>query len=404
MIYSIYLLLILSNLFHLEFFGIFPRETKFLGDLLLILTIILINSYKRKNNIDFIISKKIVPIQYILNLFLLLIVFLLIKTFFEWGEIIFVLRQARRWFLFFLYLYIYLAIIKYQIYCYRIINIYFHFIVVILVIVSSLIYLGYPIGYNESFYQFQGGQLVLKIFVPGAVLIYFYVIYNYYKIKINNKMFNVFKYFLMILVFFLISQIVPFRAWFLTISVITSLVYLFFQKEKSTNKLFLLVVLSALFFYAYDLIIETRVFTWLSSVNFDISDSSSTFSYRYFNDITKLLHLKSLNLFWGLGFIHQDSFASKVIGFSSETNDTGLVELILTSGIIGTVLFFILISVLVIRIYSYTILTNNRNVLISVIISSLILLVSSNLFLYEFGLIPIFIILIKVAHDDYFAR
>jgi len=178
-------------------------------------------------------------------------------------------------------------------------------------------------------------------------------------------------------------------------------------------KYFRLVKWSFLIFVIIILIVVTGFLStkiqWVSSSYTDISDIRGDFLTRYVNDILKLRKVENryIYLIDGVGFVHKNSEAAEYLDFSSETNDTGWVEIVLTGGIIGSLLFVLLFFshlIYFLKLYSTT-KKSNILTLIGIWIMSGILLFSSNLLFWDFGFVPIalfsFAILAKVYNINW---
>lgn len=402
-------LLITISTFQLNFFGWLPRETKIIGDVLFIFLVFYLlfsdkNSYKNDNTIS---DLAIIPKRLVI-VFIIYILFQILYSFFLWGEIQLILQQSRRWLIASIYFFIIISL--YPIFfSNKLIFKYLIFTSFLITINIFLLNSGFDFPSADSVWQAQGDILVFKPFIPGTIILYFFfihfaILFFTKELTFTKKVLSI----ILILFFAIICmELIPFRGWVITsfLGIGTSLTIFYISKNKFSKLLKPIVTI----FFALVLILATNFASdkikWLSSSFIDVNEIKGDFLTRYITDISKLeiLETRDIFLLGGIGFVHQSSNVADMIGFSSETNDTGWVEILLTGGITGSILFLILyISFLRFFIKLYLI-SNNRNILtlVSIWIMSGLLLFSSNVLLWDFGFVPISLFSIAILSKYY---
>ena len=402
-------LLLVSGYFQLSFFGWLPREVKFLGDLslfLLLFYLLLLPSPEINFSFKEMKARKITKI--FLIAFSLFLSFQILFSIITWGEPFLVLRQARRWIVISCY---FMIILSNKVYLFDSKLILKNALVVLFILlVNIFIYqIGSKVPFGDSIYQAQGGVVVYKLFFPGIFIIYIFLMYFGIDVftesklsKSNKKNITFFVLLLLTVLLFL-----PFRSWVIAsfISIFLAiLIYLVSQKSSKRNLVWKTLTMVSCIFIA--LIITNRT-DWLKSSFYDFENIQGSYLHRLINDITKLdVFNNSEYLINGIGFVHKSSAGADFLGFSSETNETGWIELVISGGIIGTVIFigfYISIFVYLVNLFKKT---NCKNILIilSVWLMSGVLMISSNLLLWDFGFVPItfiFIVFLNECKDTY---
>jgi hypothetical protein len=249
----------------------------------------------------------------------------------------------------------------------------------------------------ESTWQEQGGILVFKPFVPGSFILYIAFVYSTirtftYEFSVKRRLFNLFLSFILLVINI---TLIPFRAWVICslFAVIISLLIFYFSLLKIKSMLRWVFLFSSISFVIIYTGFASNSINWISSAFVEEQSMEGDYLVRYLRDVSKLeiLNAREIYLIDGIGFVHRSSEAAEQIGFSSETNDTGWVEILLTGGLVGTIVFFMFYLSVLIYFAKLFISLKYRPFLglLSVWITAGLLFISSNLLLWDFGFIPI---------------
>jgi len=403
--------LILAGFLHLQLGDWLPPYIRYAGDLLL-MTIFLIVLMAFKSYTQ----SKVERIGQIIAItFFMINILYIIYSFISWGELLLIIRLARQPLLSTMYLYTILKL--YAINYKEIRDNRFEFIFLSFLAINAL-FVGLKIywpAYSEEAELFQG-LLVRKIFVKGSVALYLLPILVVGKSKKDYSyiLYN----FLVLFYFFIIAiYILPFRSWFIVITIafiVQSLIYLFHQ----TNSFIKYIkVLAIIILYSYIIIAIIFIFpisntlkNWLNSLIIDIIGSSGTFEYRLIRDWSRVaMQLEDhwIYILFGYGFIHPESFAATYKGFSTETNDVGIVQFLLTYGFLGT-LFFFIFWLYWIYMYVKTFFITSIQSFLKIAFVLIVMfgtLLSSNFFLWETFFVPIFFaigVLLNSVSKEYY--
>ena len=392
------LILITISLFQLSFFGLLPREIKILGDILFICLIIYLvikySRYLKENNANINGAPKF-P-KYFTLLFFLYVIFQILYSCVLWGEPLYVLQEGRRWFI--AALYFYLIVSGYSIlFDYKIITKFIYIMSFVIIINVLLLKAGINFPSAESTWQEQGGILVFKPFVPGSFILYIAFVYSTirtftYEFSVKRRLFNLFLSFILLVINI---TLIPFRAWVICslFAVIISLLIFYFSLLKIKSMLRWVFLFSSISFVIIYTGFASNSINWISSAFVEEQSMEGDYLVRYLRDVSKLeiLNAREIYLIDGIGFVHRSSEAAEQIGFSSETNDTGWVEILLTGGLVGTIVFFMFYLSVLIYFAKLFISLKYRPFLglLSVWITAGLLFISSNLLLWDFGFIPI---------------
>jgi len=392
-------LLVMASLFQLSFLGLLPQYGyKIFGDILLFIIFIRIFLGKKKNNHikssdKFIIINHIIAVTFIVfTLFLILYTSLMYDT-----NLFTTIKYSRRWLIFGLYL-LMLTYVSYNIYFFdfnMLKNIYFVLSVISIIIILlnqkySLDFKGITQGIN-----YQGGQIVYKTFSPGnflVITIFIYFTFIYLNIpKIKN--------FILLILFFLITfNIIRFRSWIIAtfFSILFTWLIIIVKKNSifHTLRYIIMLIIISLFIIIFWSKLKPSFINkinWLSSAYYDFIYNEGSWKYRYEVDIYKLYQFteNNINIIVGNGFLGEKF---KLVKFQTITNDTGFVEVILTGGLISSLLVLSIFILKFVHLYKYI----TKDIFIQVAfvtwIVVFVLMISSNLLLWDFGFVPLFII------------
>jgi len=336
--------LIIAGLLHLQLGDWLPPYVRYGGDLLLVILFIILVSSKNGAGIEIKRTGQIIGVT-----FFTLNVLYVIYSFLFWGELLLVVRLARQSLLFSMYLYIVsklYGISPKRMQKYRVELIFLVFLALNTLLAGLKIYLP---TYSEEAVLFQGLP-VRKIFVRGSVGLYLLPLFWG---RADKRTYSYQVWVAVTIFYFLIvaRYILPFRSWFVVFAVVLTiyaLMYAFYYGKKLSNKdalyfivLIILLVLSIL--YLKDQ--PSSIKEWLSSLIIDVRTGGGTFEYRLVRDwsrVTVQFEDHWIYILLGYGFVHPESSAAAHLGFSTETNDTGIVQFLLTYGLVGTLFFFVL--------------------------------------------------------------
>ncbi|WP_053367827.1 hypothetical protein [Bacillus sp. FJAT-27245] len=396
-------LFLIGGAFQLSLFGFLPYGFKFIGDSILfgLILVAYLKGFLKKlpnkfSNVTYIISVTFIIYYFMLGLY----------SIFEWGEVKSTIIWSRRWLIFSLYLLITSTnfknllnkkiILRYMI---------FGTLVSILSIILERDF-GINLSGTTTSYEAQGGLLIVKTFTPGNFLIMVFTLYITVKFLYSfNLRYFIFASFFNSLFFYTIN----FRSWWLVFfaSIFLSLIVIFwikFNKEKIKVKKIIILHLIAFSIILILIALGNTIvlqassnprFEWITSAFNDFKNADGNMGTRFDKDTSRIISIWESNInqfkLLGVGFVAEGSLGHAFLGFTSETNDSGWVEVLLTGGIVGSALFLLVWILNLSRIYKIikSAPTNESIVLFAIWFTSLPLMISSNPFLWDFGFIPI---------------
>ena len=139
--------------------------------------------------------------------------------------------------------------------------------------------------------------------------------------------------------------------------------------------------------------------SWLDSAFREVASSSGNIAFRLENDWSRVgaIHDSAVTSwkYFGVGFVPAQSRAHARLGFTSETNDSGLVEVIVTSGWFGLSVLSVLLVILCAFLMRWLLSRRNYRYLaaLACVFFATITMVSSNMLLWDFGFVPLGMIL-----------
>lgn len=390
-------LLIFAGLFQLSMLGLLPYGFKFVGDAFLLIVFIIGMS---KGLLKPLLGK-INVIAYLTSVFFLFYTtFMIIYSIILWHEISSTFLWGRRWIISGLYLLFSSTEIAKNIKN----RIFLRVIIVSSIITMIAIVLKRDMGFDlqgiTSSTEFQGRMIVTKIFNPGNFLIMVTTILIVINFIIKTNFRFLFLSFLYVATF---MNLINFRSWWMALFIgIAISIILVFISIKRKRKFFLftislLILLSTIITLSSDTEIhaaDSRL-KWISSAIDDFKNNDGNMGTRYDKDVSRLINIWEGNDSYykvlGTGFMANNSNGHKYFGFTSETNDSGWVEVMLTGGICGSIVITLLWVFHLLRIFqNYKKYPSAVSVGLLVIwLLSLPLMISSNLLLWDFGFVPI---------------
>jgi hypothetical protein len=389
--------------FQMTMFGLGFREMKIFGDIILIILLasIIKNHKNVKADLENDAGRKYILIN---KIFVVYVIFQMLYTIVSWGEVILPLQQGRRW----LIVGIYMALVYYHyyhpIFNEKILRIGLFTFIGVTVFSLFLVRSGIELPSADYTEQEQGGLIVFKPFIPGTILLYFIVI-NFALIALRQE--NIVKKILLVFsvipLLLVTAYLIPFRGWIsITIFSIIAAIFLQVVAIKKIKLLLLPIVLILVVGYLVKDQLEDRI-TWVTSAVDEFENVDNNYKFRYLNDISKIAILDQNSRYTinGLGFIHKYSKTAEIIGFSTETNDTGWVEVVLTSGLLGSTIVVVwYTSILFFYLFQYFKYQQIQQLVgFSIWLMAGILMISSNLIFWDFGFVPITLMLL--LHPKY---
>jgi hypothetical protein len=247
--------------------------------------------------------------------------------------------------------------------------------------------------------EFQGGILIKKISVPGAFLIVLMTLYAWASVLARPSAFSLAQLFVWSSVFVLTIR---FRGWWIGLGlavvvmpIIEPIVRLA-PKTLFRNLAFAVFLLASLGIGAIlssqaQREIGVRI-EWISSVFDELQNGTGNVAYRMDKDVARIdvTGTRSASLSWfGYGFIPTGSAANIQLGITSETNDSGWVEVLLTGGYLAAILLAILVLAIVVHIWKSDSDRSIKTAAASGWLVAVATMFSSNLLLWDFGFVPL---------------
>lgn len=333
-------LILSAGTLQLALFGLLPSNVKVIGDALCIFAyaIYLRRPTTRPLNAPF--------------FFLCYCLALSIYTIYLWGEPVLVLNQARRWII----ASIYMQLIVADAASWMSPQILKRFLVVMAVAAAAIlgaVHIGLGPEALLTSQETQGTVPVLKVFMPGSFVLYCLpLVYLSRPIATSA---SAWKYFLRVTATFVLLAIavrlVLFRGWAIAMcGALTYRLALDTRPAKTRNRLrrpTQLVCVAAVLLTIASLFNAQSLaaVSWVNSALEDLQSGSSNVKYRRINfEVLAFRFLEESNavqLVSGLGFVHQQSAAARFLGHSTENNDSGWVEILLTGGVAGAVIVLV---------------------------------------------------------------
>ncbi|MGC4049646.1 MAG: hypothetical protein QM757_09060 [Paludibaculum sp.] len=385
-------LMLVAGVVQLAAFGGFPDGFRFAGDAALLLCIAYLAVRGRLKSLSNVCS----VIAICLAAFALLQTML---TFFQWGEADKVLRQARRWIIAPTYYYL-LATTLPAIFSKRTGRLILLGFVATVVIVVEAVRSGLSLPGASLAIMGIGSNTVYKVFIPGTVYLFLAVLILATmalasQLKVQARLGCAV---LGLLLTAYAVTAIPFRGWVLALLLAAGAVLTVFTFTTSPKRTILSLVLVATSigttpFIAPNLFQQVELY--YETAFGDMATGSGTIEYRRLRDVSRLSYFwdsaSLLQKAIGAGFIHRDSTAASVIGYSSETNDSGWVEVILTGGVVGSLLLLAVYVSLALRFLSQFLPRKRWEPLACLAIWFFggLLMYTSNPILWDFGFVPI---------------
>ncbi len=411
--------LVIAGLFQLSLLGVLPEfGYKPIGDVILLGVLFLTARYAFRP-FDRSLASRCCHFASIF--FTLFVVFLLGYSIILWpGQVLLTVRWARRW----LVAGTYLILVSSQVP--RLLNWkILHWAVWGGALATVLIMLADRYGYidlagTRIVGNVQGMVLVTKTFNPGSLLIVAALLLSIFNLRNGISLSKI------LLIGFwgiMFVWLISFRAWWIfTLFVVWLTPFLIRVRKLSAQTLkflfsgllitlLLAVVVVGVFSYAL-----ASEGAWADKIKWVYSafegaldkETDTSAQYRYIQDISRLVRIYESDdiLFqvFGIGFVAQDSVGYRTLGFSSETNDSGWVEVLLTGGWVAAISLTVLWLSHLLWLRKLCIRTQSAILsgMLALWIVGGLLMSSSNPLLWDFGFVPLaWIYLFALAQFDH---
>ena len=327
-----------AGLVHLSGLGLVGFGIKPIGDCLLSVAVILgvwsgeIKPFSRSS---------IAKIAFVVSLlFVIACVWQIVFSVLLWGEPVGALRWGRRWLIFAIYCVVINSAVSKRLNGRTIAWAMIASCCIVTLVAFATDRGSINLTGVSSSSEVQGGVALTKLFIPGTSFLAFAVLLLYTLFVHEGKL----KY-AMLLVPALLSfvYVTRFRGWWLGMimcMVLTSVISM--RKHPDTlevvGRSVAILLCIGLVAFAGSSLTRSR-YEWLYSAYSEFSENSGNVRHRFTNDIARVesLQTRESPLFQlvGVGFVSPESPGYSRLGFSSESNDSGWVEVFLTSGYFG---------------------------------------------------------------------
>lgn len=385
--------ILFAAVLHLQAGDWLSPQFRYIGDALMMLLLLASLGLNKKHTYT---TKGLVQAGWI---FLIINLAYIVYSFVLWGELIYIIRLARQPLLSAVYLIITFYFTNTSLHSPK--NDWlFWSLLLFLTINTILASFGVvtPL-YSERAVVFQNLP-VEKVFIKGSVAAYLLpIVLSSFKLRrhmiLSTILGNIY-------ILFVAIYIIRFRYWFIIMFVGFGLIVLiaWLNNRSIINKLKIFVILSLISIISIIIFMQTNIYSyiinWLSSGVNDIVSQQGTFLYRLERDISRINYQfrdNIIHVLFGYGFVHKDSRAVNVLGFSSETNDVGFVQFAITYGVVGTFIYFAIWIRTLLTLFRASRLQNSLPYGSAAVIGLIMIFssFSSNFLLWETFFIPCFI-------------
>lgn len=385
-------LILFAAVIELSAFGLFPDGFRFLGDAILLSCIIYLSTKGRLKPT----SRLCTILTLAFGAFALLQALL---TYFQWGEANLVARQARRWLLAPTYYYLVTSTLP-SIISNKTGKFILLGIAAAITFAIEAVRSGVRLPGASMAIMGIGSNTVYKVFIPGTLYLFLaslilITLTFASQIRVPARIgCGVAALFLTAYT----ATAIPFRGWVLALILAAASAFIVFAGITSLKRTALSLILVATSVSATPLLAPNlfqQVVLYYESAFGDIATGGGTIEYRRLKDISRLEYFwdsaSPLERVIGAGFVHRDSVAASLMGYSTETNDSGWVEVILTGGIAGAVLLSLIYISWGLRFLFHFRQTRKWESLasLSIWIYSGLLMYTSNTLLWDFGFVPV---------------
>lgn len=245
----------------------------------------------------------------------------------------------------------------------------------------------------------QGGILLVKVFNPGNFLVLGGVtLATAYLLETPQ---SVRRWITCVGAATLFFTLVTFRSWWvgLLLAIIAIFIRWMWRKLKAPGGVRHVPTLIFAFIgllLTLAVVSPSQLFTeraqWILSARTELQEASGSVEYRLARDVSRLEKAKETRAsfrYLGVGFVAVDSAGESFLGFSSETNDSGWVEVLLTGGYPAAFLLTCLFLFLFWKAFVAPLTHAEHMAGVALCLSAILLMGSSNPILWDFGFVPL---------------
>lgn len=247
----------------------------------------------------------------------------------------------------------------------------------------------------------QGGQLVKKVSAPGTFLIVLALLTSWGWVLQRASIRSIGSAVAWAVVF---ALAIRFRGWWIATAAAAACIPVLLARLNAATMLtaarslaIAAVAVGAIVTsYAASDATREQVSTqwdWISSAIDEWQSGSGNVRYRLDRDVSRITQAPSTDVWreWtGYGFLPEDSYAGNRYGMTSETNDSGWIEVLVTGGYVAAVMVLLLVGAIVRT--TWTMGARHGHVAVGAMAGWLVAgltMVSSNLLLWDFGFVPL---------------
>lgn len=319
---------------HLSLFGFGPYQIKAAGDILLLslLCLRLFSSIADRRQADAAIIA--IGIGYLIYVSLEVV-----YSVSRWGELFLTLQEARRWILAGVYFLLLCSGIPFSL-SRRVLSIAVATGCVAVAIAIMLLRDGWTLPGAASGLDIQGGLQLVKPWLPGSLLLYMAPLLAVPGAVTSARPSRALLSAGCVLVGLLVAMtLAPFRGYVISAVSAAFIVAVFATLIDKSRRGYLRVAVILVVAFGSPFVFERALAEprqWLGSAYTDFVDQSNNIEYRNRLFVSRLKYLidagDPTRLIAGYGFVHPASMAAGALGFSTETSDSGWVEVLLTGG------------------------------------------------------------------------
>mgnify|MGYP001293293870 CR=1 FL=1 len=393
-------LLLFAGSAQLSFFGLLPYNYKFIGDAALVAVCFLSLQQGWLRPLPDRWSK---AVFHLASLFVGFSFFIVLYSIVIWGDLFQTLTWSRRWLVSGVYLMLASSLLIRHLHWKMAKTAFFIFPA----FAAAIQYLErsqiVDFAGIRSNMEWQGGYQVIKMYTPTAVLITVAFILSVHLFFTRPRLLSGVLLLGWSYVFF---DLINFRGYWIAglLSIVLTMVcVLLFRGDgfKTVRGKMAATILGAIALslaIGYNSLaenLEGRI-EWLQSAVTDANEGSGNIQWRLENDASRLNEIWEgpvwLYKIYGIGFVGEGSSGFERLGFTSETNDSGWVEVLLTGGIPAALVLLLLWSANIIRFFSLSrrLATPYMLAGLSTVLATAAMMYTSNYLLWDFGFVPVF--------------
>ena len=248
----------------------------------------------------------------------------------------------------------------------------------------------------------QGGVLVKKVSAPGTFLIVLTLLTSWACVLHKVSLRSVGSVVVWVALF---AFAIRFRGWWIATIVAAACVPFLLARlnraatRTAAHSLAVVAVVAGALGVSFAVTDATREqlsvqWEWVSSAVDELQQGTGNVRYRLDRDVSRITDAPSTDSwreFIGYGFLPEDSHASDRYGMTSETNDSGWVEVLVTGGYVAAAMLGFLVAAIVRTTWTMCAVQDGHvaaGALAGWLVAGLTM-VSSNLLLWDFGFVPL---------------